>query len=71
MTVRTRTGKPIWRAYQDVGALRLQCPHCDAQPGQWCTRDDGRLRRTPCLARIPATSPHDFGEPRHPEQNGD
>lgn len=70
---RTRNARPIWQAYQDTGALAVDCPHCGATPGVWCSRPDGRLRRTPCLDRITATAPiptpvptpaHDFGEAR-------
>ena len=63
----------IWQAYNDTGALAVACPHCGAERGKWCTRDDGRLGRVPCVARAAASGvgdnrPHDFGEPRHQAQ---
>lgn len=69
-----RSGKAIWAAYSDTGALEVTCGHCGAQPGQWCSRDDGRVRRVPCVERaadggLIATDSrkhHDFSEPRHP-----
>jgi len=27
------------------------CPTCHAEPGQWCRRADGVVRRLPCIAR--------------------
>jgi hypothetical protein len=48
---RPPNGSPIWEAYADTGALEVSCPHCGAAPTQWCTRDDGRVRRVPCVAR--------------------
>lgn len=64
--------RPVRAAYQDTGAWSVSCPHCAAQPGQWCTRDDGQPRRVPCVARVVAggvipgseTLAHNFGEPR-------
>jgi hypothetical protein len=65
----------IWAAYADCGAIEVACPHCDAEPGKWCTREDGRVRRAPCVARAVAsgvvTTPgkqyaRDFSEPGHP-----
>jgi hypothetical protein len=66
---RRRDGRPIWAAYNDTQALTIDCPHCTAQTGQWCTRTDGRVRRTPCLDRITITAPtaHDFDMPRRTE----
>jgi hypothetical protein len=64
----------IWAAYSDTGALEVTCPHCDAGPGQWCTRDDGRVRRVPCIARTAATGLvtvdryRDFTEPLPPNR---
>ncbi|WP_448385940.1 hypothetical protein [Mycolicibacterium sp. XJ1904] len=29
-----------------------QCPNCQAQPHQWCTRPDGSVRPVPCIARM-------------------
>ena len=60
-------------AYSDTGAWSVNCPHCGAQPGQWCEREDGSPRRVPCVARVVAGgvvsngTPHalDFSEPRH------
>jgi len=69
MTTPTK-GRPIWQAYADTGALEMSCPHCRAEPGQWCSRDDGRVRRVPCVARAAAPGvvagagrPRDFSEP--------
>lgn len=69
MTRARRPGRPIWQSYADTGALAADCPTCTAPPGTWCSRPDGRVRRTPCLARITRSTPvaHDFGEPRHPQ----
>lgn len=47
---------PIVAAYRQAGALDINCPHCGADPGSYCTRDDGRLRRTPCVARCRSSS---------------
>jgi hypothetical protein len=60
------SSQPIWAAYNETNALAVRCPHCGAEPGKWCTRDDGRLGRVPCVARASsgADRPHDFGEPR-------
>lgn len=68
------TNRPIWQAYNDTGALEVSCPHCGAQPGHWCTRDDGNVRRIACVDR--ATSgfaagngkfyARDFTQPSHP-----
>lgn len=41
----------IWEAYADAD-LANSCPNCEAAPHTWCTRPDGRVRRTPCLARF-------------------
>lgn len=63
-------GLPIWQAYADTGALDVSCPHCGAEPGQWCTRSDGRTRRIPCIDRATgsgaveaAGKPRDFTQP--------
>lgn len=69
-----RTDTPIWRAYA-LATMSSPCPSCSAPAHVWCTKPDGRVRRTPCLARINAVAsdtaePHDFGEPRHqPEEH--
>lgn len=72
---RSSNGRAIWQAYSDVGALDIACPHCGAQPKQWCTRDDGRVRRIPCIERATSTAVvdapqsryiRDFSEPAHP-----
>lgn len=57
--------RPIWAAYNQTGALDVNCPHCGAEHGQWCTRDDGRLGRIPCIARMSASDDgyRDFSEP--------
>ncbi|OBK89457.1 hypothetical protein A5649_13480 [Mycolicibacter heraklionensis] len=73
----SRSGEAIWAAYADVDSA-LPCPNCAADPGVWCSRPDGRVRRVPCVARprvseaSPAQCaddapdpPVDFGEPRH------
>ncbi len=66
--------RPIWQAYADTGALDIRCPHCGAESKQWCTRDDGRVRRVPCVARSTGGvgtgdgKPYarDFTQPSHP-----
>jgi hypothetical protein len=45
------TRRPIRAAYEANGALRRDCPQCDAGPGQWCIDPRGRLRRVPCVLR--------------------
>jgi hypothetical protein len=59
----------IWDAYRDTGTLDIACPHCDATPGTFCTRPDGRVRRVPCIDRIAASGAvpdvRDYTEPRH------
>jgi len=70
MTTRTKA-QPIWTAYNETGALDIDCPTCHAERGKWCTRDNGRLGRVPCVARAAASGtdrPHDFSEPRHREE---
>ncbi len=66
----SRRPHAIWAAYNDTGALDVTCPHCQAQPGRWCTKDDGRVRRVPCIARSAMTGAiesakygRDFSEP--------
>jgi hypothetical protein len=66
----TTKGRPIWQSYSDTGALDVTCPYCGAEPGRWCTREDGRVRRIPCVTRASATGagsaaakPRDFSEP--------
>ncbi|CAM2885235.1 hypothetical protein MYIN104542_08405 [Mycobacterium intermedium] len=69
-----KAGKAIWAAYNDCNALAIECPHCGAQQGNWCTRPDGRVRRVPCVVRASEASLvvaqadkyRDFSEPRHP-----
>jgi hypothetical protein len=84
VTHRPGRGRPIWDAYNDTATLPVGCTNCGAQPGSWCTRPDGRVRRTPCLARITAATPMphgegcipdatptvDYTEPRHPKHEG-
>ncbi|MCV7141403.1 hypothetical protein [Mycolicibacterium fortuitum] len=48
---------PIAEAYRQSGALEVECSHCGAEVGNYCTRDDGRVRRTPCVARCRISSP--------------
>ena len=38
-------------AYADAN-MHTECPHCGAEPNQFCTRPDGVVRRTPCIKRI-------------------
>lgn len=54
MTHRPVRGRPIWDAYSDADLIH-PCPNCRAGPNTWCTRPDGRVRRTPCLSRISHT----------------
>lgn len=73
--------RAIWAAYNDTGSLNVDCPNCGAEPKQWCTKPDGRVRRIPCIERSTATAIvtierdsayRDFSEPAHhtPEQEG-
>ncbi len=63
----------IWAAYNDTGALEVTCPHCGAEPRKWCSRDDGRVRRVPCVDRVVSGvdtgdgKPYvrDFSQPTH------
>ena len=61
--------RPIWQAYNDTGALAVPCPRRGAERGKWCTREDGLVRRIPCVTRASATGvgsgnrPRDFSEP--------
>lgn len=66
--------RPIWQAYADTGALDISCPNCAAEPGHWCTKPDGRVRRVPCVQRAAAGvdtgdgrpyAPRDFSQPIH------
>lgn len=57
--MRPRRGEPIWQSYADAD-LDDRCPTCLAEPHVWRTnRVTGRVRRTPCLARMasPAAVP--------------
>jgi hypothetical protein len=54
--IRRGAGQPIWEAYADAD-LSHPCPNCHAAPDVWCARPDGRVRRTPCLARIETLNP--------------
>lgn len=50
------TRQPIWEAYADAD-MTTRCPNCGAQPNIFCTNTiTGRVRRTPCIARIPTTA---------------
>ncbi|WP_157900961.1 zinc finger domain-containing protein [Mycobacterium terramassiliense] len=66
-----RTPRPVRTAYET--ALDVACSNCRAEPGQWCTRDDGMPKRIPCVARLAAAGatdqghPHNFDEPRTTE----
>jgi hypothetical protein len=42
---------PIVEAYRQSGALDIPCPHCQAVEGNYCTREDGRVRSAPCVSR--------------------
>lgn len=64
----------VLAAYRDTGALAITCPHCATEPGQPCTKPDGRVSKVPCVARIAnadlaptiaVTAVVDFSEPRH------
>ena len=48
---------PIVAAYEAVAALDICCPSCHAPVGVLCTRDDGRVRRAPCVARCRSGGP--------------
>ncbi len=74
------TGRAVPAAYQDTGAANVHCPHCGAEPGQPCTKSDGRISRVPCVDRIAAadltptagvTAAVDYSEPRHPRGSGE
>lgn len=70
-------GRAVSAAYSDTGSLQVACPHCGAEPGQWCTKSDGRVSKVPCVGRLAACTaviapitrmadvPVDFSEPRH------
>lgn len=66
-----RPGRAVWAAYADCNALQIDCPNCGAQHGNWCTKDDGRVSRVPCVARAAAGSlmvapgHRDFSQPIH------
>lgn len=68
----------IWTAYNDTGALRIECPRCGARRNKWCTKPDGRVRRIPCIERATATAVvtvdredryRDFSEPLHEKKS--
>lgn len=44
---------PIPEAYADSD-LNRPCPNCRAGAGDWCRRDNGHPKRTPCLKRFSA-----------------
>jgi len=68
-----KQGRAIWAAYADCNALQIDCPNCEAPQGSWCTKEDGRVSRVPCVARaaagslIVARAPahRDFSQPIH------
>lgn len=67
------TSRAIWAAYRDTGTIDIPCPRCGANSGTWCTRNDGRVRRVPCVDRLAAASgsvpdARDFSEPLHPQK---
>ena len=39
-----------------TGTLSIACSNCGAQPENWCTTPDGRVRRVPCVDRIATAS---------------
>ena len=41
---------PVREAYDDAD-LTQRCSSCRAAAGDWCRRDDGRVKFVPCLAR--------------------
>ena len=47
-------GRAVLPAYSDTGALAVACTNCGAEAGQVCVKDDGRLSRVPCVARLAA-----------------
>lgn len=50
-----RTSGPIVEAYADTLVLEYACPHCGAQPGDFCRHDAARggvQRKVPCPRRI-------------------
>ncbi|OBB33058.1 hypothetical protein A5792_11555 [Mycolicibacterium peregrinum] len=46
---------PIATAYD--GALSVTCGNCGAGPGDYCIKESGQLRRTPCVTRCRAITP--------------
>lgn len=62
--------RAIWAAYSQTGADRVDCPNCGAEKDVFCTRPDGRVRKTPCVSRIDVShavvpAGRDFSEPTH------
>jgi len=58
--------KIIADAYADA-VMHTECPNCGAAPNNWCTRADGPIRRTPCIARIrPSVGIAEFGDRASP-----
>lgn len=52
MSTHRAVGQSIWEAYADAD-MTGECSHCQAAPNVFCTNTiTGRVRRTPCLARI-------------------
>lgn len=52
---------PIDNAYFAANdALSVRCPTCAAARGTYCHRDDGRLRRIPCLRRAIASGAQNY-----------
>jgi hypothetical protein len=72
----TASTKPIWTAYSETGALSVTCPHCHAEPGKFCTRENGRVGRIPCVSRASASGvvddddrPRDYSEPTRADRD--
>lgn len=49
------TGEPIWKAYEQHGAIDLPCETCGAEPEQGCVNLAINMsRRIPCVSRLTA-----------------
>lgn len=44
-------GRALQAVYVNA-RLNEPCPNCGAVPYAYCTRDDGHIRRLPCLVRM-------------------
>jgi len=54
MTTRTKA-QPIWTALQRDRCVGHRLSNLSCRTRQWCTRDNGRLGRVPCVARAAAS----------------